>query len=57
MSEETEARAVSRSSHPLVTPDGRYIVVRGRLWRAINPSLPVEEKQKLVTLLCMRDAG
>lgn len=24
--------------HP-VTPDGRYIVVRGRLWRASNPSL------------------
>lgn len=23
----------------LVTPDGRYIVVRGRLWRAANPHL------------------
>jgi hypothetical protein len=24
--------------HP-VTPDGRYFVVRGRLWRMTNPSL------------------
>jgi hypothetical protein len=24
--------------HP-VTPDGRYIVVRGRLWRMANPDL------------------
>ena len=51
MSEETKARAVSGSSHLLVTPDGRYIVVRGRLWRATNPSLPEEEKQKLVDAL------
>lgn len=28
---------------PLRTPDGRYIVVRGRLWRATNPSLPEDE--------------
>ena len=25
---------------PPKTPDGRYIVVRGRLWRAANPALP-----------------
>ena len=25
---------------PLKTPDGRYIIVRGRLWRATNPNLP-----------------
>jgi len=25
---------------PLRTPDGRYIVVRGRLWRSANPTLP-----------------
>ena len=25
---------------PPRTPDGRYIVVRGRLWRATNPHLP-----------------
>ena len=28
----------------LTTPDGRYIVVQGRLWRATNPSLPAEAK-------------
>ena len=26
----------------LFTPDQRYIVVRGRLWRAANPNLPSE---------------
>jgi hypothetical protein len=25
---------------PLSTPDGRYIIVRGRLWRKSNPHLP-----------------
>lgn len=24
---------------PLTTPDGRYLIVRGRLWRSTNPSL------------------
>lgn len=33
---------------PLVTPDGRYIVVRGRLWRASNPALPDETRTELV---------
>ena len=33
---------------PAVTPDGRYIVVRGRLWRAANPMLPPEVRQGLV---------
>jgi hypothetical protein len=28
----------------LRTPDGRYIVIRGRLWRAANPSLPAAAK-------------
>lgn len=31
----------------LHTPDGRYIVVRGRLWRATNPHLPEAERQRL----------
>ena len=30
-----------------VTPDGRYFVVRGRLWRTTNPELPPEERQRL----------
>ena len=28
----------------LTTPDGRYLVIQGRLWRAPNPSLPAEAK-------------
>jgi hypothetical protein len=31
-----------------VTPDGRYFVVRGRLWRTSNPVLPEEEREALV---------
>lgn len=30
------------------TPDGRYSVVRGRLWRTTNPSLTAERRQQLV---------
>ncbi len=32
--------------HP-VTPDGRYFVVRGRLWRMANPALPPEDRARL----------
>lgn len=31
-----------------ITPDQRYIIVRDRLWRAANPHLSVEVKDKLV---------
>jgi len=34
--------------HPATTPDGRYIVVRGRLWRASNPGLRADVRQRLV---------
>ncbi len=37
--------------NPLVTPDGRYIIVRGRLWRAANPNLPLEVHAGLVSAL------
>jgi hypothetical protein len=30
------------------TPDGRYFVVRGRLWRCSDPSLPAGEQDRLV---------
>ena len=33
---------------PAVTPDGRYIVVRGRLWRRTNPHLPEDQRERLV---------
>ena len=35
----------------LRTPDGRYIVVRGRLWRASNPHLPQHVREALVASL------
>ena len=38
-------------SAPLVTPDGRYIVVRGRLWRRADPRLPEPQRQSLVDAL------
>lgn len=43
--------AASSSDGPPVTPDGRYLVVRGRLWRRANPDLPEEERQALVRAL------
>jgi hypothetical protein len=30
------------------TPDGRYFVVRGRLWRKSNPALAEDDRQRLV---------
>lgn len=35
----------------LHTPDGRYIVVRGRLWRAANPNLDAEVREAIVARL------
>ena len=34
-----------------MTPDGRYLIVRGRLWRAANPHLSDAERQRLVDAL------
>lgn len=31
-----------------ITPDGRYFVVRGRLWRATNPALEKNDREPLV---------
>lgn len=39
------------SSHYPVTPDGRYFVVRGRLWRTSNPGLAPDVRQSLVDAL------
>lgn len=39
------------------TPDGRYFVVRGRLWRMSNPHLPEGRRQDLVDeLMAARSA-
>ncbi|WP_454718854.1 hypothetical protein [Caulobacter segnis] len=34
-----------------ITPDGRYLVVRGRLWRRSDPHLAPERRQALVNAL------
>jgi hypothetical protein len=36
---------------PERTPDGRYIVVNGRRWRASDPGLPEERRAELVAEL------
>ena len=36
---------------PPVTPDGRYFVVRGRLWRCSDPALDTGERARLVAEL------
>jgi hypothetical protein len=38
--------------HP-VTPDGRYFVVRGRLWRMANPDLDEADRADLVGRLML----
>jgi hypothetical protein len=45
------SRSSKADDHYPVTPDGRYFVVRGRLWRRSNPSLPDTERQRLVNEL------
>lgn len=39
------------SPHYPVTPDGRYFVVKERLWRCTNPDLPEAERKKWVAAL------
>lgn len=36
---------------PPTTPDGRYFIVRGRLWRTTNPALPEDVRSALVQQL------
>jgi hypothetical protein len=40
-----------RLNAPDKTPNGRYIVVRGRLWRAANPNLTESRRTELVAQL------
>ena len=46
-----DAPANPSGTPPPLTPDGRYLVVRGRLWRASNPNLPADERERLVRKL------
>lgn len=41
----------ARRDPPERTPDGRHIIVNGRRWRASNPALPEDERQRLVNEL------
>jgi len=36
---------------PEVTPDGRYIVVAGRRWRATDPAVPEARRDELTRVL------
>ncbi|WP_437680241.1 hypothetical protein [Sorangium sp. So ce131] len=47
----TRAPAPTGAPAPLVTPDGRYLIVRGRLWRRADPSLPENTRRRLVAEL------
>jgi hypothetical protein len=42
------APSVSGTERFPVTPDGRYSVVRGKLWRRANPALPEDTRKCLV---------
>lgn len=50
MSTSDKKAAGSSTPYP-VTPDGRYFVVRGRLWRTSNPHLAPDVRQELVNRL------
>lgn len=43
---------MKKADPPLtVTPDGRYLIVRGRLWRMSNPAMTAEERSHWVSEL------
>ncbi len=39
------------SEHYPRTPDGRYFVAKGRLWRCTNPDMPEDEREAAVHAL------
>lgn len=43
-----EWQPVSKVKAYLTTPDGRYFLVKGRLWRCTNPNLPEAVERRLV---------
>ena len=48
--QQRQAVLMATPQHP-VTPDGRYFVVRGKLWRMANPNLAAAKKAALVNEL------
>lgn len=55
LSQRRQQRVASRgehvSEHGPTTPDGRYFMVAGRLWRSTNPAIPETERHRLVAEL------
>ena len=47
MARQAEAPKTGAPPPVLSTPDDRYIIVRGRLWRKANPFLPPDERARL----------
>jgi hypothetical protein len=45
------SRMMSTKHAPELTPDGRYVVVAGRRWRATDPSMPESLRAELVAEL------
>jgi hypothetical protein len=43
-----KSKKTASKGTPLLTPDKRYIIVRGRLWRAANPNLAPAKRKRLV---------
>jgi hypothetical protein len=39
------------SPEPEKTPDGRYVIIDGRRWRATDPSIPEARRKELVAEL------
>lgn len=39
------------SEPPETTPDGRYLVIGGRRWRATDPAIPEERRDELTRVL------
>ena len=40
-----------RGSEPELTPDGRYVVIDGRRWRATDPAIPEDRRAELTEAL------
>ncbi|CAN5505763.1 hypothetical protein BH10ACT10_BH10ACT10_15390 [soil metagenome] len=44
-------RVLRVSEPPETTPDGRYLVIGGRRWRATDPAIPEERRDELTRVL------
>ena len=51
MGSQTPAYAGPVSEPPERTPDGRYLIIDGRRWRATDPAIPEERRAELTRAL------